>query len=77
MVVTFPGTVASLRQMWGRAGRRGRGLAVAGMAAVVHEALRSVAPVVSLYVNDFNAPARAVYRRVGFTETATLMSVLF
>jgi DEAD/DEAH box helicase domain-containing protein len=26
--VTFPGTVASLRQMWGRAGRRGRGLAV-------------------------------------------------
>jgi DEAD/DEAH box helicase domain-containing protein len=26
--VTFPGTVASLRQMWGRAGRRGKGLAV-------------------------------------------------
>jgi DEAD/DEAH box helicase domain-containing protein len=28
IVVTFPGTVASLRQMWGRAGRRGRGFAV-------------------------------------------------
>ena len=28
LVVTFPGTVASLRQMWGRAGRRGRGLAL-------------------------------------------------
>ena len=28
IAVTFPGTVASLRQMWGRAGRRGRGLAV-------------------------------------------------
>src|SRR5260221_382422 len=26
--VTFPGTVASLRQMWGRAGRQRRGLAV-------------------------------------------------
>jgi DEAD/DEAH box helicase domain-containing protein len=26
--VTFPGTVSSLRQMWGRAGRRGKGLAV-------------------------------------------------
>ncbi len=26
--VTFPGTVASLKQMWGRAGRRDRGLAV-------------------------------------------------
>ncbi|MCW3004144.1 MAG: box helicase [Conexibacter sp.] len=28
VVVTFPGTVASLKQMWGRAGRRGRGLAI-------------------------------------------------
>jgi DEAD/DEAH box helicase domain-containing protein len=28
VVVTFPGTVAALRQMWGRAGRRGNGLAV-------------------------------------------------
>ena len=28
LCITFPGTVASLRQMWGRAGRRGRGLAV-------------------------------------------------
>jgi DEAD/DEAH box helicase domain-containing protein len=28
VVVTFPGTIASLRQMWGRAGRRGRGLAM-------------------------------------------------
>jgi DEAD/DEAH box helicase domain-containing protein len=27
VVVTFPGTIASLRQMWGRAGRRRRGLA--------------------------------------------------
>jgi DEAD/DEAH box helicase domain-containing protein len=28
IVVTFPGTVAALRQMWGRAGRRGKGVAV-------------------------------------------------
>jgi DEAD/DEAH box helicase domain-containing protein len=28
VVVGYPGTVASLRQMWGRAGRRGRGLAL-------------------------------------------------
>jgi uncharacterized protein len=56
---------------------RGRGHAARGMAAVVMEALRSVAPVVSLYVNDFNAPARAAYRKVGFTEAGTFMSVLF
>jgi predicted GNAT family acetyltransferase len=63
--------------VWVRPDLRGRGLAVAGMAAVTAEALRSVAPVVSLYVNDFNAPARAVYQKVGFTELATLASVLF
>ncbi len=63
--------------VWVRPELRGRGLAEAGMAAVVVEALRSVAPVVSLYVNDYNLPARAAYRRVGFTETATFASVLF
>jgi len=42
----------------------------------VQAALR-IAPIVSLYVNDFNAPARAAYQRVGFTESGTFMSVLF
>jgi predicted GNAT family acetyltransferase len=55
---------------------RGRGHAVAGMAAVVMAALK-MAPIVSLYVNDFNAPARAAYRRVGFVQDGTFMSVLF
>ncbi len=63
--------------VWVRPDRRGEGLAKAGMAAVVAEALRSIAPVVSLYVNDFNAPARAAYRRVGFCDVATFASVLF
>jgi predicted GNAT family acetyltransferase len=56
---------------------RGRGYASRGMAAVVAFARHSLAPVVSLYVNDFNVPARAAYRRVGFTEVGTFMSVLF
>ena len=55
---------------------RGRGHAIHGMAAVVRAALQ-LAPVVTLYVNDFNAPARAAYRRVGFTQAGTFMSVLF
>ena len=56
---------------------RGQGLSVAGMAAVVNLALRDIAPVVSLYVNDYNAAARATYRRVGFQDCGTFMSVLF
>jgi predicted GNAT family acetyltransferase len=56
---------------------RGRGLAAAGMAAVVEEALRSVAPVVSLYVNDYNVAARRAYAKVGFRDIGGFMSVLF
>jgi predicted GNAT family acetyltransferase len=47
------------------------------VAAVVAIARRTIAPVVSLYVNDYNAPARAAYRKVGFAEVGTFMSVLF
>ena len=56
---------------------RNRGHAVRGMAAVVAAARRTLAPVVSLYVNDFNAPARAAYQRVGFVQVGEFMSVLF
>jgi hypothetical protein len=69
--------VCQVQGVWVRPQSRGHGLAAPGMAAVVVEAARSIAPLVSLYVNDFNAPARAAYRRVGFTETGRLMSVLF
>jgi uncharacterized protein len=56
---------------------RGKGLAAPGMAAVVAAAQRTFAPLVTLYVNDFNSPARAAYHRTGFTEVGTFMSVLF
>jgi len=63
--------------VWVRPEFRGRGLAAPGMAAVVTEARRMISPVVSLYVNDFNTPARATYRRAGFREVGEFMSVLF
>ncbi|WP_406307307.1 GNAT family N-acetyltransferase [Streptomyces sp. NBC_00879] len=56
---------------------RGRGLSETGMTAVLRYALADVAPVVSLYVNDYNTAARAAYRRVGFSEVGAFMSVLF
>ncbi|MDQ1686391.1 MAG: uncharacterized protein QOC82_3128 [Frankiaceae bacterium] len=56
---------------------RGQGLSIAGMAAVVDECLRTIAPAVSLYVNDYNTAARRTYERVGFSTIGTFMSVLF
>ncbi|MFC0598590.1 GNAT family N-acetyltransferase [Streptomyces palmae] len=66
-----------IQGVWVAPEYRGRGLSETGMAAVLGYALREVAPVVSLYVNDFNLPARAAYRRVGFQEVGAFMSVLF
>jgi predicted GNAT family acetyltransferase len=56
---------------------RGTGLGQAGMAAVVDLAMTHVAPVVSLYVNEHNLPARRVYERVGFRQTATFTTIMF
>ena len=51
---------AQVQGVWVRPDRRGEGLATRGMASVVHHVLGTgTAPVVSLYVNDWNAAARA------------------
>lgn len=70
-------SVCQVQGVWVDPSLRGRGLSVPGMAAVVASCLRDVAPAVSLYVNDFNAPARRAYERVGFTEVGVFASVLF
>ena len=57
--------------------RRGEGLATRGMAAVAAIVRRDIAPNVSLYVNEWNTPARRAYERVGFVETATFSTVMF
>jgi uncharacterized protein len=69
--------VCQVQGVWVRPEFRGRGIAAPGMAAVVELARASISPVVSLYVNDFNTPARATYKRAGFTEVGEFMSVLF
>lgn len=56
---------------------RGRGLAAPGVAAVANLARASIAPVVSLYVNDYNTAARKAYARVGFENVGTFATVLF
>ncbi|PZR55381.1 GNAT family N-acetyltransferase [Xylanimonas oleitrophica] len=69
--------VAQVQGVWVDPALRGRGLSEAGMAAVVVDARRRVAPVVSLYVNGYNERALRAYRRVGFEQVGTFATVLF
>jgi predicted GNAT family acetyltransferase len=55
---------------------RGRGIAVPALAAVVRLVRQTIAPVVTLYVNDHNTAARRAYERVGFEHTETFASIL-
>ncbi|WP_354644928.1 GNAT family N-acetyltransferase [Kitasatospora camelliae] len=66
-----------IQGVWVAPEYRGRRHSESGMAAVLDIALAEVAPVVSLYVNDYNVRARAAYHRVGFREVGAFMSVLF
>jgi predicted GNAT family acetyltransferase len=69
--------VAQVQGVWVDPAQRSRGIGTSGTAAVVLAAQASIAPVVSLYVNDFNTAARASYEKVGFREVGTFASVLF
>jgi GNAT superfamily N-acetyltransferase len=68
--------VTQIQGVWMNPLYRGQGLSSGYMAAVVEKA-RKIAPVTSLYVNGFNARARAAYERVGFREVGTFATVLF
>nr|WP_220481728.1 GNAT family N-acetyltransferase [Nocardioides ginsengisegetis] len=68
---------AQIQGVWVPPDRRGEGLATAGMAAVVELVRREVAPIVSLYVNNWNDSARRTYAKVGFVETARFATVMF
>lgn len=70
-------SAAQVQGVWVPPDRRGEGIGVRGMAAVVELVRRDVAPVVALYVNEYNVPARRVYERVGFRQSATFATVMF
>ncbi|MDQ1742844.1 MAG: uncharacterized protein QOE23_1183 [Pseudonocardiales bacterium] len=67
---------AQLQGVWVRPDLRGRGIATAALAAVLGYALQ-LAPSASLYVNDYNTPARRLYDRLGMRQINTLSTVLF
>ncbi len=67
---------AQLQGVWTPPALRGRGYATRGLAAISRRVLETV-PTASLYVNDFNVEAIAVYERVGFVRIGELSTYLF
>ena len=76
--VRWPRTAATaqIQGVWTPPEARGHGYAARALAAVARHLLKTEATL-SLYVNDFNAPAIALYERVGFTRVGTLSTYLF
>ncbi len=69
--------VAQIQGVWVDPEHRGQHVSEPCMAAVVELTRLRHAPVVSLYVNDFNQPALASYRKVGFEQVGEFATVLF
>lgn len=65
-----------LQGIWTPPELRGQGLATASLAAIC-DRLLEFSPSISLYVNDFNETAIALYRRVGFVEVGEFQTILF
>lgn len=54
---------------------RGQGFSAAALSAVVSQVQQEIAPVVTLYVNDYNTRALRLYEKVGFTRIGTLATI--
>ncbi len=67
---------AQIQSVWTPPAMRGRGLATAALHAICARLLERY-PTVSLYVNDFNAPALALYERVGFQRVGEFATMIF
>lgn len=69
--------VAQIQGVWVAPKYRGEGRSISGMAAVVELVRSAHAPLVSLYVNDFNETALRTYRKVGFRQVGSYATILF
>jgi len=66
-----------IQGVWLAPDLRGRGLAAPMMAAALEQTLADHAGLATLYVNDYNAPALATYRRIGMEQVGTFSTILF
>jgi hypothetical protein len=69
--------VGQIQGVWVHPSRRGQGLATHGTATVVDRLVRGMGRKASLYLNDYNLPAKAAYTKIGFREVGRYATVLF
>ncbi|MFE6611842.1 GNAT family N-acetyltransferase [Amycolatopsis sp. NPDC057786] len=70
-------TVGQIQGVWVHPERRGGGVGTAGTASVVTRLVRGMGRTASLYVNAYNGPALAAYRKIGFQQVGQYATVLF
>lgn len=67
---------AQLQGVWLAPSLRGEGRAAALLGSVLEQLMAGPAPLVSLYVNDYNQAARRLYERLGFRQVGDFTTVL-
>jgi uncharacterized protein len=67
---------AQIQGVWLAPHLRGQGLAAPMLAGMLEQLMVGEAPLVTLYVNDYNLPARAAYARLGFRNVGEFATVL-
>ena len=70
-------SVAQLQGVWVSPDHRGAGVGGHALSSVVKFVLDDIAPIVSLYVNDYNTSAIALYEKVGFKQVDQFATILF
>jgi predicted GNAT family acetyltransferase len=69
-------SACQVQGVWVNPRYRGTGLAAPGIAAVAEYAQAEFAPIVSLYVNNYNEPAIRAYARAGFVTVGRFATVM-
>jgi predicted GNAT family acetyltransferase len=67
---------AQIQGVWLTPRLRGQGRSKSLMAAATDLILEHIAPLATLYVNDFNLAARATYRAIGYREVGAFTTIL-
>lgn len=67
---------AQVQGVWLAPHLRGRGLAVSLLGSVLEQIMAEDVDLVTLYVNDYNVPARATYEHLGMTDHGSFATVL-